>query len=394
MRRMSHGYSAFASISAARGATLLRDDLADGVAELLVLDRQVVYVGAGRRVHATHGIRGPALSAEVRPARDDELRATVRALSEAGFGPHVGRLLTYPWEQPDGVVLVAPGRLRRIKRRGVLRELRDDGLDRRAGRGPARPAPRDRRGPDRRRGGVAARARRADRAALRDRRRAPGLRAPGLSSPRGRAPRVARHPDLLRGARGLARAAPPATARLCGRSTARRRASAVTPSSTRSTRCAAWPPSATAGVSGFLLNSPWGAGPAVLAGDAASGVTLLSAARGATRAQPIITLPDANAAGVEALQQWGFVAVNHAERMRLGPRPGLAARARVRHVQPVLGLDRSAPSGRRAARRRCGVGQPVPLGDAAVAHAGSRRAPFRRRRSRSPQPGRSVSVAW
>jgi hypothetical protein len=74
-------------------------------------------------------------------------------------------------------------------------------------------------------------------------------------------------------------------------------------------------------VSGYLLNSPWGAGPAVLADDPDSGLALLSAARGATRAQPIITLPDANAAGVAALEAWGFAAVNHAERMRLGPGP-------------------------------------------------------------------------
>jgi hypothetical protein len=75
------------------------------------------------------------------------------------------------------------------------------------------------------------------------------------------------------------------------------------------------------GVSGFLLSSPWGAGPAVLAADAASGVDLLAAARGATQGQPIMTLPDANTAGIAALQGWGFTAVNHAERMRLGPGP-------------------------------------------------------------------------
>src|SRR4051794_41813556 len=58
--------------------------------------------------------RGGPLSQEVRPARDDELRPAIRALSEAGFGPHVGRLVTWPWEYDAGTVIVATGRLRRI----------------------------------------------------------------------------------------------------------------------------------------------------------------------------------------------------------------------------------------------------------------------------------------
>ena len=43
--RMSHGYSPVASISAARGRDPLVDDLADRVAEVLVLLREVVDVG-------------------------------------------------------------------------------------------------------------------------------------------------------------------------------------------------------------------------------------------------------------------------------------------------------------------------------------------------------------
>ena len=70
---------------------------------------------------------------------------------------------------------------------------------------------------------------------------------------------------------------------------------------------------------GFSLASPWGAGPAVLAQDADAGVALLSAARAATQGPSILTLPDDNAEGVRALEGWGFRAVNHAERMRLGP---------------------------------------------------------------------------
>ncbi len=69
---------------------------------------------------------------------------------------------------------------------------------------------------------------------------------------------------------------------------------------------------------GYLLSSPWGAGPAVLADDEDCGIALLSAARGATQGPAILTLPDDNRAGVAALETWSFRAVNHAERMRLG----------------------------------------------------------------------------
>lgn len=70
---------------------------------------------------------------------------------------------------------------------------------------------------------------------------------------------------------------------------------------------------------GYTLSSPWGAGPAVLAQDAETGVDLLAAARGATRGPSVLTLPDANEPGIAALRRWGFRPVNHAERMRLGP---------------------------------------------------------------------------
>ncbi len=70
---------------------------------------------------------------------------------------------------------------------------------------------------------------------------------------------------------------------------------------------------------GYTLSSPWGAGPAVLAIDERAGIDLLAAACGATQGPAILTLPDANLAGVAALRGWGFRPVNHAERMRLGP---------------------------------------------------------------------------
>src|SRR5204862_209195 len=86
---------------------------------------------------------GGPLSQEVRPARDDELRPAIRALSEAGFGPHVGRLVTWPWEHDAGTVIVATGRLRRTVGAGQRRTART-GAPRRGARrdpGPGRPHP-------------------------------------------------------------------------------------------------------------------------------------------------------------------------------------------------------------------------------------------------------------
>ena len=57
----------------------------------------------------------------------------------------------------------------------------------------------------------------------------------------------------------------------------------------------------------------------MLADDDAIGLELLAAARGATQGPSVLTLPDDNTAGVAALERWGYRAVNHAERMRLGP---------------------------------------------------------------------------
>ena len=56
--RMSHGYSADASMSCARGATFSCDDLADRVAEVEVLLRDLVRIG-GDRGHGAKGTRPP-----------------------------------------------------------------------------------------------------------------------------------------------------------------------------------------------------------------------------------------------------------------------------------------------------------------------------------------------
>ena len=71
-------------------------------------------------------------------------------------------------------------------------------------------------------------------------------------------------------------------------------------------------------VRGYALQTPWGAGPAVLATDADAGVDLL---RGlAVEAQPVtVTVPDDNPAAIRALRSWGFQPVNTALKMRYGP---------------------------------------------------------------------------
>ena len=69
---------------------------------------------------------------------------------------------------------------------------------------------------------------------------------------------------------------------------------------------------------GFALQTPWGAGPAVVAAGTDTGSALLRAL--AVEPQPLtITVPDDNAAGSALLARWGFQPVNSALRMRYGP---------------------------------------------------------------------------
>jgi GNAT superfamily N-acetyltransferase len=66
------------------------------------------------------------------------------------------------------------------------------------------------------------------------------------------------------------------------------------------------------------LETPWGAGPSVVAADADAGRSVLLAL--AREPQPLtITVPDDNPYAGELLASWGFRVVNVATRMRLGP---------------------------------------------------------------------------
>jgi GNAT superfamily N-acetyltransferase len=251
---------------------------------------------------------------EVRPARPGE--PVARMLDDAGFGPHVARLLTYPRESPHGEVLVAVGArgrllggactasfgptgwigalgvLPRARRQGVgeaLTRAAIEWLEARGARtvllyatdmgrpvyeriGFTREAPaRAWRGtPPGPLPAAVRRLRPGDRAAL--------LAVDREATGEDRAPVLDRLPALL----GLA-----------------------------------WE-GVDGDVRGYALQTPWGAGPAVLATDPEAGVDLL---RGlAVEAQPVtVTVPDDNAVAVRALRSWGFQPVNTALKMRHGP---------------------------------------------------------------------------
>jgi GNAT superfamily N-acetyltransferase len=72
---------------------------------------------------------------------------------------------------------------------------------------------------------------------------------------------------------------------------------------------------------GSALRSPWGLGPSVVAEDAEAGLALLSALRRARGGPLTVSLPDANGAALQALRAWGLRPINQATRMRLGPPP-------------------------------------------------------------------------
>ncbi len=261
--------------------------------------------------------RGGPLTPEVRPARDDELRPTIRALSEAGFGPHVGRLVTWPWEHDAGTVLVATGRLRRIIGGACCASFGETGW---IGALGVIPRSRGR--------GVGAALTLAAVEWLRERGAKTVLlhatdagrpvyeRVGFVSEGRSRAWRgtaaPARSTDGVRSLRSADRSA----LRDLDSAVTGERRDAVLDTISPLTGMAAEDDGA---LRGYTLTSRWGAGPAVLAADEQAATALLGAARAATRGPVILTLPDANSAGIEILRGWGFRPVNHAERMRLGP---------------------------------------------------------------------------
>lgn len=229
----------------------------------------------------------------------------------------MGRLISWPWEQPAGCVLVAVGRLRRIVGGACCASFGETGwigalgvLPRARGRGTGTALT------DacvewlRQQGATTVLLHATDLG--RPVYERVGFVAEGRSRAWRGGPQHVRLPPGIRPLRAEDR---PAIRRLDQAVTGERR-DAVLDAIAPLTGLAV---DRDGDLAAYLLTSPWGAGPAVLAGDREAGLQLLSAARGATQGPTILTLPDDNEPGVRALEGWGFRAVNHAERMRLGP---------------------------------------------------------------------------
>ncbi|HEX2084572.1 MAG TPA: GNAT family N-acetyltransferase [Solirubrobacteraceae bacterium] len=254
---------------------------------------------------------------EVRPARPGE--PVARTLDEAGFGPHVARLLGYPRDSPHGEILVAAtnrgrlvggacmasfgatgwigalGVLPRVRRRGIgelLTRTAIEWLEERGARTSLLYATEMGRRVYERVGFVAEAPARAWRGTppgpvpSRVRRLRPGDREAILALDRAataedRSPVLDRLPALL----GLGLERDDGT------------------------------------LAAYALNTPWGAGPAVVADDEESGLTMLRAL--VLEPQPVtVTVPADNPGVGSVLARWGFQPVNTALRMRYGPPVG------------------------------------------------------------------------
>lgn len=254
----------------------------------------------------------------IREARDDEFDAVVRMLAGAGFGGTVGRLLQYPRTSPAGTILLATGRHRKIVGAAACASFGATGWI-----GALGVAPRSRGkgvGGALTEGAVEWLRKRGAETAL--------LYATDMGRPV-----YERRGFVAEGGarswRGPASGRPASANRVRPlRADDRERVVALDRRATAEDRGAVLgalgPLVGLAAeregeLHGALLRSPWGAGAAILADGREEGLALLRAARADTDSPAIVTLPDANAAGTEALVSWGFEPVNHAERMRLGP---------------------------------------------------------------------------
>lgn len=253
---------------------------------------------------------------EIRPARAEE--PVARTLDEAGFGPHVARLLGYPRHSPHAEILVAAsgrrlvggaccasfgatgwigalGVLPRARRRGIGEQLTRACVEWLSSRG-ARTVllyATDQGRPVYERIGFAHEAR---------------ARAWRGTSPRMTAPAGVRQlrPSDREAILALDRAATGEDRRpvldmldaLLGLGLER-----------------------DGELVAYALQTPWGAGPAVVAADDDAGVQMLGSL--VLEPQPVtITVPEDNAVASRVLADWGFQPVNTALRMRHGPPVG------------------------------------------------------------------------
>ena len=250
---------------------------------------------------------------EVRPARPDE--PVAKTLDEAGFGPHVARLLTYPRDSPHGVILVASAGRGRLVGGACCASFGETGWI-----GALGVLPRSRR---RGLGEVLTRA-------CIEWLEARGAKTALLyATPMGRPvyERVGFHTEApARAWRGTPPGPPPRGVRRLRPSdrTAIAELDRRATGEDRSPILEQLPALLGIGferdgrLAGYALQTPWGAGPAVLAEDLEAGEAVL---RGLVlEPQPLtITVPDDNPAAAELLSRWGFQPVNTALRMRHGP---------------------------------------------------------------------------
>ena len=249
---------------------------------------------------------------EVRPARPGE--PVARTLDEAGFGAHVARLLGYPRDSPHGEVLVAAtgrklvggaccasfGRTGWIGALGVLPRARRQGI-----------------GEQLTRACISWLEERGAETVL--------LYATDMGRPvYDRVGFEAEAP--ARAWRGVPPGPPPQAARrlrpsdrdalleLDRRATGEERR----PVFDMLTALLGYGIERDGRLAGYALQTPWGAGPAVVADDREVGIALLRAL--IVEPQPLtITVPDDNPAAPQTLARWGFQPVNTALRMRFGP---------------------------------------------------------------------------
>jgi GNAT superfamily N-acetyltransferase len=251
---------------------------------------------------------------EVRPARPGDPIA--KTLDEAGFGPHVARLLGYPRDSPDGEILVAAagrgrlvggactasfgatgwigalGVLPRARRHGVGELLTRAAVDWLAERG-------------------------AQTALLyaTDMGRRVYERVGFVAEAPARAWRGTPPGPVPDGVRRLRPADREAILALDRAATNEDRSAVLDLLPALLGHALEREDGALAA---FALNTPWGAGPAVVAEDRDAGLAMLRALT--LEPQPVtVTVPDDNPGVARGLAQWGFKPVNTALRMRHGP---------------------------------------------------------------------------
>jgi GNAT superfamily N-acetyltransferase len=254
---------------------------------------------------------------EIRPARAGD--AVVRTLDEAGFGPHVARLLGYPRDSPSGEVLVAATPRGRLVGGACTASFGDTGWIGALG--------------------VLPRARRRGAGELLTRACVDWLEERGAQTSLLYATEMGRRvyervgfvaEAPARAWRGTPPGSPSEAVRRL-RPSDRDAILALDRAATNEDRSAVLDQlpallglaleRGDGSLAAFALNTPWGAGPAVVADDHDAGLAMLRAL--VREPQPVtVTVPDDNPSVGRVLAQWGFQPVNTALRMRYGPPVG------------------------------------------------------------------------